>query len=152
MKHRDVFSDLALSLENTPVFTGFLGTLDGAGRATAKLDTLVPVPVVLGLTLHFAYGLHGPWNFASNAVAVRFSPSVVRPPANGRHGRPRRGAAAGTTAKLAAAVASAVSPYVFMILRPALRFLTGPRPPRAFAARFFAAVILPPLLFFTILK
>jgi hypothetical protein len=57
-----------------------------------------------------------------------------------------------TTAELAAAVAPAVCPYVFMIFRPALRFFTGPRPPRAFAARFFAAVILPPLLFFTILR
>jgi len=40
---------------------------------------------------------------------------------------------------------------VFMILRPALRFLTGPRPPADFAARRLAAVILPPLLFFAIL-
>ena len=46
----------------------------------------------------------------------------------------------------------AICPYVFMIFRPALRFLTEPRPPRAFAARFLAAVILPPLLFFAILK
>jgi hypothetical protein len=37
-----------------------------------------------------------------------------------------------------------------MIFRPAGRFLTGPLPPRDFAARFFAAVILPPLLFFAI--
>src|SRR3970040_1392430 len=35
-----------------------------------------------------------------------------------------------------------------MILRPALRPLTGPRPPGDFAARFFVAVIRPPLLFF----
>jgi hypothetical protein len=39
-----------------------------------------------------------------------------------------------------------------MIFRPTLRFFTGPRPPAAFAARFFAAVILPPLLFFAIVK
>src|SRR3990172_1923839 len=35
-----------------------------------------------------------------------------------------------------------------MILRPALRPLTGPRPPGDFAARSFAAFIRPPLLFF----
>ena len=35
-----------------------------------------------------------------------------------------------------------------MIFLPALRFLTAPRPPGAFAARFFAAVMRPPLLFF----
>jgi hypothetical protein len=39
-----------------------------------------------------------------------------------------------------------------MILRPALRFLTGPRPPGDLAARRLAAVILPPLLFFAIVK
>jgi hypothetical protein len=37
-----------------------------------------------------------------------------------------------------------------MIFLPAFRFLTGPFPPGASAARFFAAVILPPLLFFAI--
>jgi hypothetical protein len=35
-----------------------------------------------------------------------------------------------------------------MILLPAGRFLTIPLPPGPFAARFFAAVIRPPLLFF----
>jgi len=41
-------------------------------------------------------------------------------------------------------------PHVFMIFWPTLRFLTAPFPPGAFAARFFAAVILPPLLAFAI--
>jgi hypothetical protein len=40
--------------------------------------------------------------------------------------------------------------YVLMILRPAGRFLTIPFPPRPLAARFLAAVIRPPLLFFAI--
>ncbi len=70
----DLFSDVALSLVNTPVFAAFAGTLDGAGRATATFDTLGPVPVATGLTLHFAYGLRSPWDVASNPVAVRFSP------------------------------------------------------------------------------
>jgi hypothetical protein len=34
-----------------------------------------------------------------------------------------------------------------MMFRPAGRFLIGPLPPADFAARFFAAVILPPLVF-----
>src|SRR4029077_15601387 len=38
------------------------------------------------------------------------------------------------------------------MFRPAARFLIGPRPPDLFEARFLAAVILPPLLFFAILK
>lgn len=37
-----------------------------------------------------------------------------------------------------------------MILLPALRLATGPFPPRFLAARFLAAVIRPPLLFFAI--
>lgn len=38
--------------------------------------------------------------------------------------------------------------HVFMILRPTFRFFTGPLPPFAFEARFLAAVIRPPRLFF----
>jgi hypothetical protein len=40
--------------------------------------------------------------------------------------------------------------YVSMILRPALRLLTRPFPLADFAARFLAAVVLPPLLFLAI--
>jgi len=36
------------------------------------------------------------------------------------------------------------------MFRPAERLLIGPRPPDLLAARFLAAVILPPLLFFAI--
>src|SRR5947209_5653004 len=43
------------------------------------------------------------------------------------------------------------APYVFMMCLPALRFLTGPLPPLLFAARRFAAVIRPPLLFFAMI-
>ena len=39
---------------------------------------------------------------------------------------------------------------VLIIFRPAGRFLTSPLPPVVFAARFLAAVIRPPLLFFAI--
>jgi hypothetical protein len=45
---------------------------------------------------------------------------------------------------------AALSVQVFMMFLPTLRALTGPFPPRAFAARPLAAVILPPLLFFAI--
>ena len=37
-----------------------------------------------------------------------------------------------------------------MIVFPLLRLATGPFPPLRFAARFLAAVILPPLLFFIV--
>ncbi len=47
---------------------------------------------------------------------------------------------------------TAMRSQVLIIFRPAERFLTGPRPPALLAARFLAEVILPPLLFFAILK
>jgi hypothetical protein len=37
-----------------------------------------------------------------------------------------------------------------MMFFPAARLLTGPLPPLRLAARFFAAAILPPLLFFIV--
>ena len=43
---------------------------------------------------------------------------------------------------------AALAAYDDMIFLPALRFLTRPFPPGAFAARFFAATIFPPLLLF----
>ena len=46
----------------------------------------------------------------------------------------------------------AAPPQVDMIRRPALRLATRPFPPGFFAARFLAAVILPPLLFLAIVN
>jgi hypothetical protein len=54
--------------------------------------------------------------------------------------------------KIGAVARRPLGSQVFMILRPALRFFTGPRPPGAFAARRLAAVILPPLLFFAMVE
>jgi hypothetical protein len=42
--------------------------------------------------------------------------------------------------------------HVFIIFRPVLRFLTRPVPLADFAARFLAAVVLPPLLFLAIVS
>ena len=47
---------------------------------------------------------------------------------------------------------TALCSQVLMIFRPAGRFLTIPFPPDPFAARRFAAVILPPRLFFAIMN
>ena len=45
-------------------------------------------------------------------------------------------------------VRPSVSRYVFIIFAPARRLAIGPFPPGALAARFLAAVIRPPLVFF----
>lgn len=70
----DLFMSLVIGQLNTAVFSNFLGSLDGNGSANAAFDTLGPVPGAAGLTLHFAYALNKPWNFASNAVGIDIVP------------------------------------------------------------------------------
>ena len=57
-------------LMGPPLFTNFIGPLDGAGQATATLNIPANSGLVPSTTLHFAYALWKPWNFASNPVAL----------------------------------------------------------------------------------
>lgn len=69
----DSFTELVLMLLNTPVFSNFMGTLDGQGLAQAQLATPGPMPPsVEGLTLHFAFALKNPWDTVSNPAIVVF--------------------------------------------------------------------------------
>ena len=69
----DAFTQLVFVLINTPTFSNFLGTLDGAGTAGAVLNASGPLPPGLaGMLMHFAFALNLPWNLASNPVAVTF--------------------------------------------------------------------------------
>ncbi|MEW6746254.1 MAG: hypothetical protein AB1486_26230 [Planctomycetota bacterium] len=72
----DAFTSLVLRLLNSPAFAGFFGTLDGWGLATARFDTLGPVPPeFVGVRMYYAYFLLGwPMDFASNAVEVDIVP------------------------------------------------------------------------------
>jgi photosystem II stability/assembly factor-like uncharacterized protein len=71
----DVMTNVVLSLLNTPMFDDFMGKLDSEGTATATWDTFGPLPSgSAGVTVHFAYALNGPWNFASNAVGIDIVP------------------------------------------------------------------------------
>ena len=71
----DVFTGIVIQLANTSVFNGFIGTLDGLGKAKATFDTGGPLsPGAAGITIHFAFALDRPWDFASNAVSVTFVP------------------------------------------------------------------------------
>jgi hypothetical protein len=66
---------LLATLAGGPPFTGFLGVLDGNGRAAASLSVPGPLPAQLaGLTFDFAYVVANPLYFASNAIPV----TVVR--------------------------------------------------------------------------
>ena len=70
----DVFTNIVLALVNTAPFSGFLGQLDTNGQATAKFDTLGPIPGTAGAAFTFAFALNKPWDFASNAVTVSVTP------------------------------------------------------------------------------
>lgn len=70
----DIFTGMVIAMLNTPVFHNFMGMLDGTGHATAKFDTLGPIPGSAGLSIYYAYALSDPWNFASNAVEIEIVP------------------------------------------------------------------------------
>ena len=76
----DAFSRLFASASTAggPSFQGFLGVLDGLGRAEAVLSMKGPLPhTAAGMTLHFAFVVHSRttgWDFASRAVEVKITP------------------------------------------------------------------------------
>jgi hypothetical protein len=71
----DVFTDFILSCLHTPACQDFLGTLDGAGCATASMDTMGPLhPSLAGITVNFAYILSAPFDFVSTCIAIDFEP------------------------------------------------------------------------------
>lgn len=71
--NRDWFTDYILARLNTAVFSNFWGTLDAFGKGAAQLNA-PPIPNWVGRTIHFAYTLNNPWNFASNPVGVEVVP------------------------------------------------------------------------------
>jgi len=68
----DLFSNLVLNLMNTPIFTDFLGILDGAGASSAQLN--MPPVAMPGIVMSYAYALYDPWDFASNPVSIEVVP------------------------------------------------------------------------------
>lgn len=69
----DTFTNIGLALLNTSSFHKFMGALDGAGTAQAKYDP-GPIPGGAGQTIHFAYALNQPFDYASNAVMIEILP------------------------------------------------------------------------------
>jgi hypothetical protein len=70
----DTFTNIVVDQLNSPVMQNFLGNLDGSGLSTARLNSGPLPPSAVGLTLHFAYALGAPWDFASNATQVDVVP------------------------------------------------------------------------------
>jgi hypothetical protein len=76
----DPFTDMVISLANSPALPGFHGILSNAGEASAQLNSWGPLPPsAVGVTLYFAYLLYYlpdyyPYDYVSNAVAVEVLP------------------------------------------------------------------------------
>ena len=68
----DALTPAALDPALSSIFSGFVGTLDPDGEATAHL-VVPPIPPLAGLPLTFAYTLD-PWDFASTSVQVTLTP------------------------------------------------------------------------------
>ncbi|MEW6745732.1 MAG: NosD domain-containing protein [Planctomycetota bacterium] len=66
----DSFTILMLEMRYSAIFTNFDGSLDGEGRATARLRLGPLPPECAGYTLYFAFACHDPWSFASNPCTV----------------------------------------------------------------------------------
>jgi hypothetical protein len=69
----DLFTNIVITYGNTVLFQDFLGTLSDEGYGAAQLN-LGPIPGAAGLTMHFAYALNNPWDFASNPVGIEIVP------------------------------------------------------------------------------
>ena len=65
---------VVLPLIDSPVFTGFVGTLDPLGAASAQLNVPALPPGLAGTQMHYAFLLLNPVDFASNPVAVTIVP------------------------------------------------------------------------------
>jgi len=67
----DLFTNVAISMVNTPIFTNFSGVLDASGNSFAQFNTtgLIP-PGFIGTKIYFAYALSSPWDYASNSVKI----------------------------------------------------------------------------------
>jgi hypothetical protein len=70
----DPFTDIVLSFLNTPVFSGFLGSLDGQGSAGAQINAPALPPSAVGIEMHYAYCLNSPFDFASNHREIEIVP------------------------------------------------------------------------------
>ena len=70
----DLFTNMVINLANTPVFTNFMGALDGTGKATAQMNVGALPPGTAGLRMYFAFGLMSPYDFVSNPLAIQVVP------------------------------------------------------------------------------
>jgi hypothetical protein len=73
--NRDSFTNYILAHLGSASFSGFQGTLDSFGMASATLDTLGPIPAgMVGNTAHFSFLNTSPVDFSANAVGILIQP------------------------------------------------------------------------------
>jgi hypothetical protein len=65
----DPFTDVVVGGLNSPVFEDFLGVMDFAGKASARLNA-PPVPAAAGVKLYFAFACSNPFDTVSNPVVI----------------------------------------------------------------------------------
>jgi len=71
----DLFTNTIMSFLNTTLFYDFMDSLDVNGEAKANMNVpAVPGTGIAGMTMHFAFALGKPLNFASNPVAIKILP------------------------------------------------------------------------------
>lgn len=66
----DIFTDLVLSMVNTPLFINFRSSLDTQGRSTAQLNTPILSSTYVGLKMQYAFSLLNKFDFVSNPVEI----------------------------------------------------------------------------------
>jgi hypothetical protein len=67
----DAVTDFVARFINTPIFTDFMGALDGNGQAQAQLNTFGPLgPGFVGTELSFAFACDHPWDYVSNPISI----------------------------------------------------------------------------------
>ncbi len=70
----DGFSSLVRNNMNSSTFSDFNWYLDYTGKGAAQLNATVVPPTYVGLSVHFAFCLHSPYDYASNPVEIRILP------------------------------------------------------------------------------
>ena len=70
----DDFTEMVLSFLNAYFFQEFFGTLDASGRAKALINSPALPPYLIGVKMHYAFCLMGPYDLASNPVEVKIIP------------------------------------------------------------------------------
>lgn len=70
----DVFSDIVMSLLNSPVFADFYGMLDNEGFAAAQINAPTLTPTAVGTVMYYAWCTGKPFDFVSTPVEVTIVP------------------------------------------------------------------------------